>query len=100
MKKEIDFYKEKAKAIELSLTKYDDFAATQTQNLFNSTKSPRLVSKQKQTRSITPIRPRMSSDLNKGGNLKDVIERITKLVSVTQIPQSLEENEKRVVIEK
>jgi len=58
-----------------------------------------LISKQKQTRSITPIRPRMNND-NKGSNLKDVIEKITKLVSVTQIPQTLEENEKRVVIEK
>lgn len=58
-----------------------------------------MISKQKQTRSITPIRPRMNND-NKGSNLKDVIEKITKLVSVTQIPQTLEENEKRVVIEK
>jgi len=101
LKKEIDFYKEKAKSIEMSLTKYDDFAATQTQNLFNTAKSPRLVSKQKQSRSITPIRPRMSTDIKgSNNNLKEVIERMSKLVAITQKPQTLEENEKRIIIEK
>jgi len=59
------------------------------------------VSKQKQSRSITPIRPRMSTDIKgSNNNLKEVIEKMTKLVAITQIPQTLEENEKRIIIEK
>jgi len=46
------------------------------------------------------MRPRISIDLKGGGSLKEVIERMTKLISVTQIPQTLEENEKRTIIEK
>jgi len=75
--------------------------------MFNTVRSPRILNKKNISRSVTPVRPIMNTtrqNLNatqdKDGNLIIIIEKLVKLIAVTQQPQTLEVNEKRVILEK